>query len=91
MFDGAIIARQALHEAQNLLDDMTVVAKLTLGDEWLYAKNNDVRHLLIERHYSESLPYAQAKDDYRQSKLALRIALLEIERVRLQVQAGGGA
>lgn len=100
-YDVAVEAKRTMQVEQSIMADEEQSAKMDNLDEWTAAKNNDVRRSIIERELGEpggvdgapSL-YWTARRAYIGARDRYRLALLEIERLRLLVEAakaGGGA
>ena len=86
-YDRAIEARRAMLAARDAMAVLEAQAKQDHADEWAGAKNNDVRAVLLHGWLSGEDAYLEASDDYEGSRAAYRLALLEIERLRLLVEA----
>lgn len=61
--------------------------KLEHGEEWAAAKNDNVRKVLLDGWLEEDLDYQKARDSYESHRDRYRLALLEIERLKLLVEA----
>lgn len=58
-----------------------------LGDEWINARNNDVRRALVGRALREDAAYQEARQSYRSNRDSYKLVLLDIERLKLLVEA----
>lgn len=92
-YDRATEARRAMTVARNVMADIEANAKQEHPEEWASAKNNDVRAVLLARWVAEN-PTGDTSDDYfetraerQDAELTFKLALLEIERLRLLVEA----
>lgn len=92
-YDRAIQARRDMIVARNVLANIEANAKQEHEEEWASAKNNDVRAVLLAGWIAES-PTGDTGDDYfetraerQEAELAFKLALLEIERLKLLVEA----
>lgn len=94
-YDEAIRLRREIDEARKILGDLETVEKIKHADEWTSAKNNDVRALLLASWLADHDAYHQGQMHYSGVRSAYRLALLEIERLKLLVEAtkaeGGGS
>ena len=86
-YEKAKQARIALSMLDHQLEDMRLVAKLTMGDEWVNAKNNDVRKMMVERYFADNMDYAQVVEAQREAKLNFRLAMLDVEYVKALILA----
>lgn len=86
-YDRAIEQRRIMFGARDAMTGMEAGAKQQHADEWAAAKNNDVRAVLLYGWMGEEDDYLEAFDDYEGARMAYRLALLEIERLRLLVEA----
>lgn len=89
-FDEAIRHRRAMLEARYEVSNKEANAKLEYRDDWAGAKNNDVRRVLLEEWLAGDDVYWQARLAYDKARDEYRVALLEIERLKLLVALGGG-
>lgn len=89
-FDEAIEARSVMLYASRNLEDLRAQAKLEHADEWASAKNNDVRAVLLAGWLEEDDAYGKAVLEYQEGRIGFRLALLEIERLKLLVALEGG-
>jgi hypothetical protein len=86
----------AYDETIKLRDDMALdkavlrakeeAAKLDHADEWEKAKNSEVRSVLLAGWLADDSTYAQAYGRYMSNREDYRLALLEIERLKLLVE-----
>lgn len=90
-FHEAIVTRRHMELARWQIQDTESKAKAEHADEWSGAKNNDVRAVLLAGWLSGDEDYTEARQIYRESKLEHRLALLEIERLKLLVALERGA
>lgn len=85
---------RAIRERGSMLADLGTMrrieerVKVEHKDEWAGAKNNDVRATLLAGWLAdEDYDYAAYRDCYEKARDEYRLALLEIERLRLLVEA----
>ena len=62
-----------------------------LGDEWTNAKNNDVRRALVREKLASEERYQENRKMYRAAREDLRVALLEVERLRMLIDSAAVA
>ena len=93
-YDRAVGARRTMQIEQTVMADEEQSAKMDNLEEWTAAKNNDIRRAIVERALGEpngvegapSL-YWNARRAYTDARNEYRLAHLEIERLRLLVEA----
>lgn len=86
-YDRAIEQRGIMLEARDAMTSLEAGAKQDHADEWAAAKNNEVRAVLLYGWMAGENDYLEAFDDYEGARKEYRLALLEIERLRLLVEA----
>lgn len=86
-YDDAKNERLAMHRALETIRAVEAGAKAAHSEEWASAKNNDVRAVMLAEWCCEDSDYDQARADYDEAKIGFRLATLEIERLRLLVEA----
>lgn len=86
-YDRAIEQRAIMLEARDAMAALEAGAKQDHAEEWATAKNNDVRAVLLHGWMADEDNYLEAFDDYEGGRKEYRLALLEIERLRLLVEA----
>lgn len=86
-YDDAVGERLAMHRALETIREVEAQAKADHADEWAGAKNNDVRAVMLADWCKNNADYLQARADYDEAKIQLRLATLNIERLRLLVEA----
>lgn len=86
-WDEAIAHRARMIEAQHALADVEETAKMDNLDEWVGAKNNDVRRAIVLRALADDVEYHEARVAYRNEKDAFKLAMLHIERLRMLIAA----
>lgn len=84
-FDEAIEHRWLMLEARHQISNKEANAKVEHRDDWAGAKNNDVRKVLLEEWLANDDVYWQARLAYDKARDEFRVALLEIERLKLLV------
>lgn len=89
-FDRAIEARSKMDAALYLTRNLEAAAKADHADEWASAKNNDVRAVLLAGWLSGNEQYSLQREAYLGFQRTYRLALLEIERLKLLVEASKG-
>ena len=90
-FDRAIAAKSDMQTNASKIADSEETAKMDNLDEWTGAKNNDVRHSIVLRALAEDEDYHTARQGYRAARDRYRLAVLEIERLKLLVAARAAA
>jgi hypothetical protein len=86
-YDDVKDQRLAMHRALDIIREIEAEAKAEHSDEWASAKNSEVRAVLLDEWCGDDGDYDQARADYDEAKIQFRLATLEIERVRLLVEA----
>lgn len=91
-WDRAIAYRQAMQSQARVVADYEETAKMENLEEWMGAKNSDQRKALILRVLADEDDYHNARDAYADARDRFKIAMLEVERLRmlLTYTAGGG-
>jgi hypothetical protein len=90
-YDAAIESRQQMEQAASTMREKQMNAKLESEEreeEYVKAKNNEIREMLMAKWLAEDEEYQQASEDYRAAKTAHRCALLNAERAKLLVEVG---
>ena len=93
-YRSAMHHKAAMDESAEVMREIEEEVKLENREAWASAKNNDVRAIeLLDwiRESDRAEEYHKARRDYTESRAALRIALLDCERLKLLVQLQGGA
>lgn len=85
-YDEAKQYRETMLYARRNLDEMQVSAKLDHAEEWAAAKNADVRAVLLVTWLEEDEQYGKNIVELQEARIGLRLALLEIERLKLLVE-----
>lgn len=88
-WDEAIETRSVMLYASRNLEDLRAQAKLDHADEWAAAKNNDVRAVMLAGWLEEDDYYGRSVLEYQEGRMGFRLALLEIERLKLLVALDG--
>lgn len=86
-FDNLVESREAMMAAQGAMEDLEETAKMDNLNEWVAAKNNDVRRAIILRELSDNNEYHAHRRAYRDARDAFKLARLEVERIRMMVDA----
>ena len=86
-YDEAKGWREQMLYAQRNLDEMRAEAKSNHADEWAGAKNNDVRAVMLAGWLYGDSHYDKNVLEYQEGRIGFRLALLEIERLKLLVEA----
>lgn len=90
-FDALIVSRQAMDEYGREMRDQETDAKLSHEDEYVGAKNGEVRSVLMARWLSEDGEYQEARHKYLDARRDMRLATINVERLKLLVAADGFA
>jgi hypothetical protein len=93
-YDRAVQRRLEMAFRGSEIQDAEETAKMDNLDEWVAAKNNDVRRAIILRALADDERYHENRKMYRASREDLRIALINVERVKTLIagyRAGGDA
>lgn len=90
-FDRAIKSKSLMQYSQLTMRLISDDAKLEHRDEYAGAKNNDVRAVLLHDWLQDELEYWAARKNYDEARDDYRLALLEIERLKLLVALERGA
>jgi hypothetical protein len=91
VFNAAVAAKRNMQASANDVAAAEETAKMDNLDEWVGAKNNDVRRSIILRELDDDEAYYVARQLYRDARDSYRLALLEIERLKLLVAWERGA
>ena len=86
-FDDAIRFRAAMQSAWRAMQQHEETAKMENLEEWVAAKNNDIRKAIVLRALEENHEYQTWRSQYADARDDLKLALLDIERVKLLVRA----
>jgi len=86
-FDNAIEQRRLMEYAEWTIKTKEEQAKLEHADAWAQSKNSDTRAVLVAGWLEDVEEYQDAREDYGRASLEFQIAKLEIDRLRLLVQA----
>ena len=86
-FDEAKACRETMLDAGRNLEEMRAGAKLDHAEEWAGAKNNDVRAVMLAGWLEEESGYGKNVVEYQEGRDGYKLALLEIERLKLLVAA----
>lgn len=90
VFDVASLLRQDMQIAMLSMVESEEAVKADCLDEWMAAKNNDVRKAIIQRELVQNDEYQSARLDYRRARDDYQRTLLEIQRLKLLVALHGG-
>ena len=90
-WDEVVRARKSMELSRWATDDAEETAISDLGDEWTNAKNNDVRRALVREKLAEDLDYHEARNQYRKARAELRVALFEVERLKMLIDSAAVA
>ena len=86
-YDRAMELRKAMMQDLLMVRVKEQQAKLEHADEWASAKNSEVRGVLLAGWLASDEHYEAYKDNYEGHRDRYRLAHLEIERLRLLVEA----
>lgn len=86
-FDEAILNRKLMLEAQWEVQLKETNAKVEHPDEWAAAKNGEVRSMLLADWLRDDAEYWSRREDHNTARNLYRIGLLEVERLKLLVEA----
>lgn len=85
VFDRVIGAKRLVQTAAYAIKSQEMDARMENLDEWIQARNNDVRQAIIDRalandqdYWSDRVQYENARDEYE-------LAMLEVERLRVLI------
>ncbi len=90
-FDEAVGAKRRMQINLRGITELEETAKMENLDEWVGAKNNDVRRAIVLRDLAEDEDYDRARFEYDNARDRYRLALLEIERLKLLVALEAGS
>jgi hypothetical protein len=89
-YDAAAEHRANMHDAHGaMISQEEFVLKGERLAEFRSAKSNEVRKALLKDWLSDDEDYLLQKERYEENRFAFRLAMLEIDRLRLLVQAVG--
>lgn len=89
-FDALIETRSAMDEHARDMQDAEMDAKLSHEDEYISAKNSEVRQVLMARWLAEDGEYQVARSRYLDARRDMRLATVEIERMKLLIADRNG-
>lgn len=90
-FDSAIVCKSRMQAEANDIAAAEETAKMDNLEEWTAAKNNDVRRAIVLRELADDEGYHASRKIYRAARDDYRLALLEIERLKVLVAHLGAA
>lgn len=79
--------KESMQIAWHEMSDAEETAISDLGDDWVLAKNNDIRKALVREKLAEDESYQTSRKKYRGSRDAFRLAQIEIERIKTNIAA----
>lgn len=94
VYDRVVRLRLDMAFRSSEIQDDEETAKMDNLEEWTSAKNNDVRRAIILRALADDEHYHANRKQYRAMREDLRIALINVERVKTLIagyRAGGDA
>jgi hypothetical protein len=90
-WDRAINARQRMRWQADLVDEAQEEIKLANLTDYLTAKNSEQRQLLLLSWLKDNEQFQIARQNYRQARDDYRIAMLEIQRLRMLIESAAVA
>jgi hypothetical protein len=85
-YDEAKAYRGRMFLERGEIEEREENAKIKHSQEWASAKNNDVRRVLLQEWLDGDAEYLHASQQYHIARNAYRLALLEIDRLKLLVE-----
>lgn len=86
-FDILSKAKSVAFDSQRTMDRIAENAKMENLDEWVAAKNNDVRHALILRALADNEEYHAARKTLLDAQHVVEVTELEVKRIRYLLDA----